>query len=218
MAAPRIGKFSSTPIKYNDGATLFNGFLLVGLAIPTVSGTAFRACFYGNSGVAERLPVFYKVPVDSGVPNGSSGLFYNADINPPGSIYYYWAYVGGTSGVPARMLAGPSSSFSVTSETITLPALSIPLPSAGSVPDPDASSVASTSSVQVNFVFASPSQTPDGTTTVFTFSGLPQVVMYNGQMRFEGVGYSRSGFDISLLDDAGSIFPPETGASLKAIL
>lgn len=220
MAAPRVGKFNTnTSITYSDGTTKFNGFFLIGTTIPTLSGTAFAACFYGNSGVSERLPQFYKVPVDDGIPNASCGLFYNADINPPGSTYVYWTYVGGTSGVPARMIAGPSSSFTVSSATITLPSLTLTLPSAGSAPDPDTSTTASTPvTTVVTLDLASPVETPNGSETEFTFESIPQVVIYNGVWQFENVGYSRAGSVVTLLDADGNPFAPETGASIKAIL
>lgn len=219
MSAPRIAKFdTSATIYYSDGTTLFNGFFLIGAALPTVSGTAFTSLYYGNSGVAPRISKWVKVPVSEGKFHTSVGLFYNADIVPPATVYYAWAYLGGTSGGAARQLAGPSASFSVTSDVITVPSLTITIPTAGAVPDPDAASVASTAPTQITLTFYSPSETPNDVLTSFTFAGIPQFVLYNGQVRLEGTGYSRTGFVISLLDDAGAVFAPETGATIKALL
>lgn len=218
MAQPRIGKFSqSATVSWSDG-TAFNGFLLVGIALPTLSGTAFTAALYGNSGVAPRLPQFVKVPISEGFYNSSCGLFYTSDITPPGTLFYSWLYTGGTSGVPARMVSGPSSSFSVTSDTITPPTLTPTTPSAGSIPDPDAASIASTAPTQITLTFYSPAETCNDVVTSFTFTGIPQFVLYNGQVRLEGAGYSRVGFVITLLDAIGTPFAPETGATVKAVL
>jgi hypothetical protein len=219
MASPRISYPDSSVITWSNG-DLFNGFALIGIALPTSSGTAFLGVRYGNSGISEAVPQWYKVPVRDGVLHSSSGLLYNADLTPPASIYYGWFYTsnGPTAGGPSRMIAGPSASFSVTAPTFAIPALTLPVPSAGSVPVPDTSVSASSTPATATFTLVSPAETADGVETEFTFSGLPQVVIYNGQWRFEGVGYERTGFVISLLDDAGDVFAPETGASLKAIL
>lgn len=219
MSAPRIAKFdTSATIYYSDGTTLFNGFFLVGAALPTVSGTAFTSLYYGNSGVAPRISKWVKVPVSEGKFHTSVGLFYNEDIVPPATVYYAWAYFGGSNGGAARQLAGPSASFTVTSDVITVPSLTITIPSVGSVPDPDAASVASTAPTQITLTFYSPTETCDDVISSFTFTGIPQFVLYNGQVRLEGSGYSRTGFVIQLLNDAGVAFAPETGASIKAIL
>lgn len=133
MTAPRIGKFStSTLVKWGDN-TNFDGYLLVGFSIPTLSATPFPDIRIGNAGSpSERLPGFYKIPIENGVISTSCGLFYNADLVPRTTQYYAWLYT--SAGFP---VAGPSSAFSVTSDTITVPTFTVGTPAAGSTPTPD---------------------------------------------------------------------------------
>lgn len=220
MASPRIGKFSqSTTLTWSDG-TLFNGFFLVGTAIPTLSGTAFGGVYYGNSGLSEPLPRFYVVPVSEGKYNEVCGLFYNADIAPPNSTYYGWLYTMNGPGGLKRQVAGPTTAFTVSSDSFTPPALTPTITvAASSAPDPDVSITPSTVvTTELLLTMESPAETPNGVTTAFTFTAAPQVVIYNGVWRFEGVGYTRSDLVVTLIDDSAIPFAPETGASIKAIL
>jgi hypothetical protein len=63
-----------------------------------------------------------------------------------------------------------------------------------------------------------PTETPDGTITSFTFTSAPRFVLYQGQWRFENMGYVRSGSAIQLCDQDLNVFAPDTGESVKAIL
>jgi hypothetical protein len=221
MASPRISYPSqSTPLAWTSG-DLFNGFVLIGLALPTSSGTAFLGVRYGNAGISEAIPQFTKIPVKDGLLNSSCGLFYNADLTPPASIYYAWIYVpnGPTAGGVCRMIAGPSASFSVTAPTFEIPALTLTVPTVGTQPTPDVAAPPGGSYVTlVSFQTYPATETPDGVETDFTFSFLPSAVLYNGQMRFENNGYLRAGYVIQLIDDAGDVFAPESTATVRAFL
>jgi hypothetical protein len=199
---------------------LFNGFVLIGLALPTSSGTQFLGVRYGNAGISEAIPQFTKIPVTDGLLNTSCGLFYNADLTPPGSQYVAWTYVpnGPTAGGVCRMISGPTATFEVTTSSFTLPAMTLTLPTTGSVPTPDISITPGSGATTVSFLTYPPAETADGVETEFTFGFLPSCVFYNGQMRTEDIGYTRVGFVIQLINDEGVVFAPEADATIRATL
>jgi hypothetical protein len=130
--APRIGKFSpSATVQWGDG-TLFDGFLLVGFSRPTLSATEMEVRLGKQGEPSEPLPRFFKIPIIDGAYSQYAGLFFNADLNPKTTKYYAWLYTGADLPV-----AGPSASFSVTSEVISAPSFTVPTPDEGTSPTPD---------------------------------------------------------------------------------
>ncbi len=215
---PRIARFDQSIVtRWSDGS-LFNGYLLVGVALPTLSGTAFQAVHLGNGiGSAEPVSQFTKIPIREGKYDFNSGLFYNADLTPPGSIYVCWLYTSNGQG-KLRQVSASINSFSVVSPTVTLALPSPTVPTTGSVPNPDVSPSVPTSQVQMLLTFAVPQELPDGVITTFTFGSVPQAITYNGLFLIPNTGYTRLGNTITLVDSNGLPFAPETGASIRAIL
>ncbi len=62
-----------------------------------------------------------------------------------------------------------------------------------------------------NMRLVSSSTSPNGVTVTFAFSQTPKVVLWNGVMMFEGLGYTRSGTNVTFTA------APETGADVRAI-
>ncbi len=62
-----------------------------------------------------------------------------------------------------------------------------------------------------NMRLVSSSTSANGVTTTFVFSQTPKVVLWNGVMMFEGLGYTRSGANVTFTA------APETGADVRAI-
>jgi hypothetical protein len=118
------------------------------------------------------------------------------------------------------MISGPTATFSVTSSSFTLPSMTLTAPTVGAVPTPDVAVTPGgvTTTTVLSFVTYAPAQTPDGVETEFVFDFIPTTVIYNGQMRFENVGYTRAGYTIQLIDGSATVFAPETGASIRATL
>jgi hypothetical protein len=131
VATLRIAKFPTSTVTWSNGQN-FNGWALVGLVMPT-SGTDWSFVARGDMAPGQKLPVFAMVPIVDGLFNTSLGLYFNADIDPPNSQYVYWFYDS-----TRRQVAGPSSLFTVTADPLTLPALTLTVPSAGAtLPVPD---------------------------------------------------------------------------------
>lgn len=132
---PSFATLTSTPVTWSDG-TLFNGFLLLGLVLPTGSGITIAEVDLGGRAPGERIPLFLKVPIVDGVYDNGVGVMYNSSITPPNSKYAAWYYLDGVTPVK---VAGPSTLFTVSSATLTPPAQTITITSAGTVaPTPDA--------------------------------------------------------------------------------
>lgn len=125
----------SVTIQWSDG-TAFSGFLLVGLVTPTLSGTPFAELSLSGQAPGERIPIFTRVPVVNGKFDNSVGILYNSSIAPPETQYACWYY--DQSSNPPRRIAGPSTLFTVTTGTLTPPALTLTVPTPGvTAPTPD---------------------------------------------------------------------------------
>lgn len=68
-----------------------------------------------------------------------------------------------------------------------------------------------TCSTAPNMRLVSSSTSANGVTTTFAFSQTPKVVLWNGVMMFEGLGYTRSGTNVTFTA------APESGADVRAI-
>jgi hypothetical protein len=135
MAIPQSAKLSGT-ILWSD-SSLFNGFAVIGLILPTSSGVNWPELTIEPNDVKQRLPLWSTIPVKDGEFNQSLGLWFNTAINPPNSKYALWLY--DLSGKRVLSPSGSGDFFTVTTNphviTVTPPAV----PSAGTtVPDPDA--------------------------------------------------------------------------------
>lgn len=136
MATPRIGKFASSATVSWANGSLFQGFCLVGISKPTISASPVHSVSFGNSGMSEPIPDFYRIPIVDGKYSQVSGLFYTADLTPPGATYVAWLYTQSAQGYYIPVTAA-SSTFTVSSDSITPPTFTVNTPGAGSTPVPD---------------------------------------------------------------------------------
>jgi hypothetical protein len=121
----------SVTVSWSNGDT-FNGFLLVGLVVPSTGGTAWAELDLGGQAPGERIPLWTKVPIVSGKFDSTVGILYNSAIAPPNTKYAVWYYDQSTN--PPRQIAGPSTLFTVTSTPLTPPSLTLTVPTAGVTP------------------------------------------------------------------------------------
>ncbi len=130
--SPRIGKFPTTTVAWSDGSA-FNGFALVGLIPATDGVTSYTEGDFGLMFPSERLPAFSIIPISNGLFNASLGLYYNADISPINTTYNLRYY-----DTTKRLIAGPSSPFTVSADPVVLPALTLTAPiTGGTAPTPN---------------------------------------------------------------------------------
>ena len=137
MADPRKAKFNATPtVAWSDGS-VFNGYILIGIQMPSQGGTDYPFVAMGGSGQdfypIQRVPTFALTPIKSGKYDINTTIFFNSDLNPPNSVYRAWLYDD-----TRRQVAGPSSSFTVSADPFTPPTLTPTIPTTGATtPTPD---------------------------------------------------------------------------------
>ena len=80
---------TSAPVTWSDGS-LFSGYLLLGLALPTDSLGAQWAevNLYGTSQI---LPKWTVIPIVEGTVDSNTSIFPNTQLDPPRTKYaIYW--------------------------------------------------------------------------------------------------------------------------------
>lgn len=131
--SPRIAKFPSTTITWDNGSN-FNGFILISLVPPILSAITYTEGDFGFISPTEKLPPFAVIPIQNGLINQGLGLYFSLDISPPNTTYIARWY-----DTTKRLISGPSSAFSVTTDpisTLTIPALTAPS-AGGTAPVPN---------------------------------------------------------------------------------
>jgi hypothetical protein len=90
--------------------------------------------------MSEPIPDFYRIPIVDGKYSQVSGLFYTADLTPPGATYVAWLYTQSAQGyyIPVTSASSP---FTVAADSVTPPTFTVNTPGAGSTPTPDQSNV-----------------------------------------------------------------------------
>lgn len=117
---PRVSSLLSSPasIVWSNGVS-FDGYVVLTLSLPTgYTGHALK-----NSLQPLIIPQKTKVPVTAGVIDTATRLFYNADVNPPGT-----QYTGAVYDIFGVLVASFAAPFSVTTDqtTLTIPTLTVP--------------------------------------------------------------------------------------------
>lgn len=115
---------SASPITWSDGS-LFSGYILFGLALPTdVQGAQWAELrLYGTS---QRLPVWTVFPIVEGQIDTNTTLFYTTQLDPPNTRYA--AYWYDNTWKLIYPIGAPPVSFSITTNPclITQPYLQAP--------------------------------------------------------------------------------------------
>lgn len=111
----------------------FNGWLVLGLAVPTLSSIPYPTISEDSTSPQVRLPIWTPIPITDGVINQNTKIFFTSTIEPPNCQYVaYWYDVN------YEQIAGPSSLFTVTASpyTLTVPTLTAPIAAvSGPIPD-----------------------------------------------------------------------------------
>jgi hypothetical protein len=132
-SALRIGYPSaSQSVAWSDG-TPFNGYALAGLnGLLGTGSTVWPSISLGNRFAKRTIPAARMLPIVEGRFDQSSWLYFNADVTPPGSLYVAYFY-----DTNDKLVAGWSSTFSVTGTSFTVPTPSLPAPTQGATFTPD---------------------------------------------------------------------------------
>lgn len=138
---PQVSQLSTSPnpVVWQDGS-LFDGYLWLGLVLPnpgpgmSASAVPYTSPYLWAANRAQKLPQYIKVPIINGSIDQGTQIFFNANIDPPGTTYVaYWFDRNGAMIAPANGSAVP---FSVTQTSTTLMVPTLPLPNYSGAPAP----------------------------------------------------------------------------------
>lgn len=130
MATPRTATLTGT-VTWSDG-TLFDGYLLIGIALPTNGDGDWPYIAADGITPPQRLPQWIFIPIKQGVIDAATKLWYNADLNPPGTQYVAYWY----DSLKRLVVSGVPTPFTIStaSHAISLPTITVP--NNGTVPTP----------------------------------------------------------------------------------
>lgn len=192
-----------------SGGDLFNGYVLLIAAPPSSGGSSWTRVALKNSRPALCVPLRYRVPIREGqyVPDAQ---IWRTDALVPPNVRYCAFFYDSTD----RLIAVSAALFAVTADMYTLappvladPAVEVIPPTPETVPS--APVVVYNTPGREDLVGAK-----NSVNQTFSISRAAAVVlvMWNGQVLDEGVGYTRVGTVITMA------VPPAAGDSLEALL
>ena len=188
---------TSTPVTWSDGS-LFSGYILLGLALPTDSLSAqwAQVNLYGTS---QTLPKWTVIPIIEGTVDNNTSIFPNTQLDPPNTkyaVYWYdntWKLVYPfPSGTLPSLVTVTGATYTITQPTLTAPTAATGALTPAPQTIEDDTSNPMTYAIPVEYILTG---TADGTNKVFTIPATPKIfaaVFIDGQKQ-ETTLYSRSG-------------------------
>ena len=189
---------TSTPVTWSDGS-LFSGYLLLGLALPTDSATTQWA-YVNLYGTSQQLPKWTVIPIIEGAVDNNTSIFPNTQLDPPNTkyaVYWYdntWKLIYPfPAGTLPSLVTITGATYTITQPTLTAPTAATadltPAPQTG-----DGSTIANTQiyAIPVEYTLTG---TADGVNTVFVIPVEPKVfasIFIDGQKQDTST-YSRVG-------------------------
>lgn len=193
---------SSAAIQWSSGDN-FDGYLIFKLVPP--DGREFLV--WEDSGL--RVPSRFIFPIEDGVISTIPELPYNASFTPPNSQYRAFWYDKSLTSVASGVgfVTVAADPYTVTVPTLTAPSAESTPPTLSENPS---------ETILTGMTQETISGTKNGTNTAFTISRNANqvIVILNTDVLAEGVGYTRSGVDIT----AVAPYIPQSGDSYRAIL
>lgn len=127
----RSGKLGGGPFLWSDG-TRFNGYMVINFAPPLNGSAAWPSLAPTGIFPEINLPLSARVPIINGDPSTAVQIIYNTDITPPNTFYQAWLFE--MNGVE---VAGPSSTFTVSTDPFTVTISTPTVPPLGTAIQPD---------------------------------------------------------------------------------
>lgn len=131
---PQTAQLLTSPstVVWSNGKK-FDGYAWIGTTLPTTP-EGFTAPYLWASQRRQDLPPTCKVLIVNGVIDSSTQLFYNANLNPPGTQYV--AYYFSQDNVLIAPATGDAVPFTVTANPTTLTVPTLTAPSVFVAPEP----------------------------------------------------------------------------------
>lgn len=212
MSVQNIAQLTSgSTIQWVSGVP-FNGYVLLLAALPSKSGTAYQSVFLRDCQPKTEVPKRIKIPIREGVYDTDVRVWRTDSLVP--TLVRYCAFFYDDSD---RLIGTGPSLFAVTTDphTLTPPSLADP-DVATSCPTPEAVTILVPSTNAGQTIRENPTGAKNGVNATFTISVVGSVVLviWNGTVLDEGVGYTRSGVTITMA--AGYI--PISTDSLEVVI
>lgn len=177
---------SAADIEWSSGDP-FDGYAVFKLVPPT--GSTYVV--WEDSGL--RASSRYVVPVVAGELNGTVEVPYNAAFTPPNSQYRVFFFDKALNQISSGvgLVTVSSDPYTVTVPTLTAPTAESSPPAYSYDPE--------VVEAMGGFTIENPSGTKDGSNTAFTISrnATNVVIIHEGQVLLEGVGFTRAGTAIT---------------------
>ena len=174
----------------------FNGYVLLLAALPSKSGTAYQSVFLRNCQPKTEVPKRIKIPIREGVYDTDVRVWRTDSLVP--TLVRYCAFFYDDSD---RLIANGASLFTITADphTLTPPTLTDP-DVATSCPTPEAVTILVPSTNAGTVTREDLTGTKNGVNDTFTITigGSIVMVIWNGTVLEEGVGYTRADKTITM--------------------
>lgn len=208
---------TSSPVTWSNGS-LFSGYLLLGLALPTDSLGAQWAevNLYGTSQI---LPKWTVIPIIEGVVDNNTSIFPNTQLDPPNTkyaIYWYdntWKLIYPfPAGTLPSLVTITGAMYTISQPTLTSPTAATPdLTPAPQTGDGTTSAGSQGYAIPAEYTLAG---TADGTNAVFAIPVLPKIfasIFIDGQKQDPST-YSRVAAVVTFNA------PPASGSSVTGLV
>lgn len=220
MATPPSTAVLSGSPAWSNG-TPFDGWVRLGLVLPTNSDGSWPSAIFGAQTTAQRLPIWIEVPINAGTFNQQTKIWYNSSIDPPNTQYVAYWYDGNNRRLFPATGDSPTpfvvNQFTVTggTYTISIPMLTVPSVGTGVIDPPTDVPVVNPS------VLFSDAETLTGTLNgvniTFTVANTPRpasslLLTRNGTLLKASIDYAIDGNVIVFAD----LQTPQVGDILQA--
>jgi hypothetical protein len=205
MPFNRVQLVSTSPIKWSDG-TLFNGYALLIMALPTQGNLQWTQVALRNSTPKLKCPQRVKIPIREGVYDTYTMLWSTDSLVPENVVYSVWFYddtdqliaIGSQLfAITAGTTPNTSIQYTLNPPTLPTPTAAVSSPQPGTAPSTQVQTVFYGAPIRENV-----SGTKNGVNTIFTIgSSVYNVVMilYNQTVLTAGVQYTLTGATLTMI-------------------
>jgi hypothetical protein len=198
----------STTVQWSGG-TLFDGYVLLIMALPSASGSTWSKVCLKDSRPRLRVPVRVMVPIRQGVYDPATQVWRTDSILPP-SVRYSSFFYDSTD----RLVAVGPDLFTITADSYTLTPPTLTDPTAAVVGVTPETVPSAPISVTIGPTVEDVQGTKNGLNTSFTITraGTIVFIMLNGVVQTSGVDYTLTGTAVTMTA------APASDDTLKAVI
>lgn len=207
MTAQTATLTAASNIQWASSSVPFNGYVLLIMAPPSTGGAAWPRVHLRDVRPRLRVPTRVKVPIKEGVYDPHTSVWQTSALVPTQVLYASFFY-----DETDRLIANGPELFTITSTPYTLAPPTLTEPTAAVVAvGPEDVPTSGAANVRIRENLAG---TKNSSNVTFTATAAPlnvEMVIWNGVVLQEGLGYTRSGVTYTMT------IAPDSGDSLEVI-